>query len=185
MDDQWEIPGLLSAPTWAQHRLWRGVQRRTPNECWPWKRARNAKGYGHASMEGAKAIAHRAAYRLAKGEIPAGMIVRHTCDHPACCNPDHLVVGTHADNRADAIERGRTTAGQATCKNGHAYDAANTLWRLNGNRRRVRKCRTCHLAQQTAHRRKQKAAAHAMRERAAKKATAAALRKQARQKAKG
>tara|TARA_R110001606_G_scaffold115974_2_gene244548 strand:- start:697 stop:1032 length:336 start_codon:yes stop_codon:yes gene_type:complete len=51
--------------------------------------------------------AHRFAYALSKGEIPDGFVVRHTCDNPACCNPDHLILGTQADNIADMYKRKR------------------------------------------------------------------------------
>ena len=51
--------------------------------------------------------AHRKAYTEAHGEIPPGLVVRHTCDVPACIEPSHLVVGTHADNSNDRSRRNR------------------------------------------------------------------------------
>ena len=39
--------------------------------------------------------------------VPEGLIVRHTCDNPRCCNPHHLILGTRKDNTADMISRGR------------------------------------------------------------------------------
>lgn len=51
--------------------------------------------------------AHRAVYERFVGPIPDGLIVRHRCDNPPCCNPAHLVVGTTADNQRDRRERNR------------------------------------------------------------------------------
>jgi len=73
---------------------------------------RNQRGYGYMVTEryGStnRLSAHRFAWMLANGkEIPTGMVVRHTCDNPPCCNPEHLLVGTHADNMADMDARGR------------------------------------------------------------------------------
>lgn len=62
-----------------------------------------ANGYGIRAGE----YAHRVAYIEAFGEIPKGLVVRHKCDVRNCINPDHLEVGTHKENTADAIERGR------------------------------------------------------------------------------
>ena len=46
-------------------------------------------------------------YRHYNGEIPDGLVVRHTCDNTQCINPNHLLLGTHADNVRDKMERGR------------------------------------------------------------------------------
>jgi hypothetical protein len=53
--------------------------------------------------------AHRFSYRLRFGRIPDGLILRHVCDTPPCVNPDHLLVGTDADNGQDRRERGAST----------------------------------------------------------------------------
>jgi len=62
--------------------------------------------------------AHRVAWELHYGPIPQNMQVLHRCDNPPCCNPDHLFLGTQADNVADMIakKRGRMPGlfGEAT-----------------------------------------------------------------------
>ena len=76
-------------------------------DCWTWVGATNSNGYGRFSFRGAQVYAHRAALALAIGEIPPGMYACHDCDNPPCVNPEHLHVGTHADNMREAAERGR------------------------------------------------------------------------------
>lgn len=68
----------------------------------------SAWGYGRFQYEGRLLkSAHRVAYELAVGPIPVGLLVRHTCDNPPCCNPAHLELGTNADNASDRDTRGR------------------------------------------------------------------------------
>lgn len=75
--------------------------------CWKWLGTLNTDGYGHFKINNKTYDAHRIAAMLAGMDI-VGKVVRHTCDHPWCMNPDHLIPGTHADNVRDRVERGRS-----------------------------------------------------------------------------
>lgn len=83
----------------------------TNGECNEFGGYRNANGYGELTYRGRLTLAHRASYERHNGPIPDGMIVCHRCDNPPCINPDHLYVGTHADNGQDKAERRRSTRG--------------------------------------------------------------------------
>lgn len=85
------------------------------NGCWLWKLAKDGGGYGIGTLKGRTCRPHRLAYEAFVGEIPQGMMVCHTCDVRHCCNPDHLWVGTGADNTADMIAKGRKAVVR-TCK---------------------------------------------------------------------
>lgn len=94
---------------------WKFVDKRGPKECWPW--IGSVKRYGVFSMKHETFRAHRVIYFLTHpGEISLKIqdrfsddadIVLHTCDNPACCNPNHLVLGTPKDNTQDMISKGR------------------------------------------------------------------------------
>lgn len=94
-------------------RLWAGVDRRGPDDCWPWQRA-TRKGYGTIKVEAGELgvekkrdmYAHRVVFRVVHGRWPEP-IARHTCDNPPCCNPAHVIEGTAAQNMRDKYERGR------------------------------------------------------------------------------
>ena len=75
--------------------------------CWLWTASTHEFGYGQIYFRRKVGRAHRLSYFAFKGEIPAGMVIRHTCDQPYCVNPDHLVVGTQRDNIHDSIRSGR------------------------------------------------------------------------------
>jgi hypothetical protein len=88
-------------------RLWWQVSQLGANECWPWTGRCDTFGYGRIGIERKEHPAHRVAYELTRGPIPDGICVLHHCDHPACCNPAHLFLGTKKDNTQDMIAKGR------------------------------------------------------------------------------
>ena len=90
-----------------------------PNSgCWLWTAGVSSNGYGAFDGVGA----HRFSYQLFKGRIPTGKIVRHKCDVKICVNPDHLLIGTQADNINDYVRRlGHHYSKRTHCKHGHLY----------------------------------------------------------------
>ena len=81
--------------------------------CWLWTACKNGRGYGTFGLNGRMQKAHRVSYELFNGEIPEGLIVRHTCNNPICVNPAHLIVGTYQDNSNDTKRAGRQSKGEA------------------------------------------------------------------------
>jgi hypothetical protein len=79
------------------------------DSCWLWTGSKAGK-YG--TFWANKSVgAHRYSYTIYKQPIPAGMIIRHTCDEPTCVNPDHLLVGTSKQNSEDMVNRNRQAKG--------------------------------------------------------------------------
>lgn len=111
----------LSPEERLQH-FWAKVQRGNDQECWPWLGAKQpTRGlvYGVYGWEGKAQRTHRIAYMLAKGSIPDGLVVRHLCHNPLCCNPRHLETGTQAQNVEDAVRAGRIAAGERSGRRKH------------------------------------------------------------------
>lgn len=99
--------------------------------CWEFRGFRHfsrawkgGSGYGSMACRGKNWRTNRLAFTLAKGPIPDGLVVRHTCDNQCCCNPDHLITGTQKENIGDCIARGNQQfhpSHHTHCPRGHAY----------------------------------------------------------------
>lgn len=75
--------------------------------CWIWTGSLNSWGYGRVGANRSERSAHRLSFSTFRESIPAGMKVLHKCDTPACVNPEHLFLGTDADNMQDMQTKGR------------------------------------------------------------------------------
>jgi len=115
------------------------------SECMPAKGWINRDGYVWHWFMGRRVSAHRLAFIAVNGPIPRGMHVLHRCDKRDCVNPDHLYLGTHQQNMADAKAKGRFVNQKKThCPAGHEYTGENTLVvRRAGSDGLIRFCRTC------------------------------------------
>lgn len=104
-----EFPSPKDPITAAQ--FWRFAEVRSDGVCWFW---RGAKQMDYGRFRGVRA--HRFAYEVAKGPIPPELMVRHLCGNKLCMNPNHLEVGTMADNARDGARLGEILRGSANGK---------------------------------------------------------------------
>jgi hypothetical protein len=96
--------------------------------CWLWRGTIADTGYGTFFHKGRRYGAHRVAYELFNGPIPAGQGIRHQCvGNRSCVNPAHLLTGTQAQNVADTVRQGRTPVGE---RNGQATLSKADMQRL-------------------------------------------------------
>ena len=108
----------MPRPSVTAVNFWDRVEKRSDDECWPWtgprsRSSQSAEAYGRVDAFGFKGVyVHRFAYWFANGGAltlrkQGDLLIRHSCDNPLCCNPRHLLPGTHLDNMRDKVERGR------------------------------------------------------------------------------
>jgi hypothetical protein len=87
------------------------LERIVKNEkCWEWRGSKDKDGYAIFNFRGKTKKAHRISWQYFKGTNPENFFVLHACDNPPCTNPEHLFLGTAADNLRDMIKKGRRVA---------------------------------------------------------------------------
>jgi ribosomal protein L40E len=113
----WRSKGSKPARSEAE-RLFAAVSPEPNSGCWLWT-GKTVHAFGYVMLyirRGERRCpsytAHRLSWELHRGPIPSGMCVLHACDTPACCNPDHLWLGTQQDNLADMHRKGRGRPGR-------------------------------------------------------------------------
>lgn len=117
-------------------RFWgKVIKGSAPDECWGWSGARAVTKYlgGYGILGGggrnrSPVGAHRVSWEIHFGPIPAGLLVCHKCDNPACANPAHLFLGTAQDNAIDCARKGRVRGGMPV---GKARGSANSQAKLS------------------------------------------------------
>jgi len=128
-------------PRSLAERLWPKIDRRGPDECWPWL-ASFTKGYGQIGSGGRgghTVHAHRVAYELLVGPVPSGLHLDHLCRNRWCCNPAHCEPVTIGENLRRGIGPSGVNSRKTHCLRGHPFDEQNTRFDRRGNRR----CREC------------------------------------------
>ena len=118
-------------------RFWDKVERKGPNQCWEWTAAIDTSGYGSFWRDGAMRTAHRIAWMLANGDIPHGSCVLHKCDNRKCCNPDHLWLGSRADNNYDMVSKGRHPHGKSNGRSKLTGEDVRSIFRDKRSERKV------------------------------------------------
>lgn len=107
--------------------------------CWLWIGAHSQEGYGLFHLPNPRRMvrAHRFAYEMLVGPIPAGKQLDHLCRRPSCVNPAHLEVVTSRENTLRGTTGPAINAKKTHCPRGHAYD---------GVRSGKRRCNQCERA---------------------------------------
>lgn len=135
------------------------------DECQEWDGSLNS-GYGRKSVKGKLVYVHRMVWEEENGPIPEGIHVLHKCDNKPCILPEHLFLGTLADNNRDRSLKGRSgnpwpsrrengTALRTHCKAGHELNEKTRYWRPDG---KGSSCKICNALRTADHQKKARVA---------------------------
>lgn len=145
MNAQDGVKGFVAIPLALRMQNYEPV---TESGCWVWLGETSSRGYGRIHVDGKKRQAHRIAWEMVNGAMPAHLDACHSCDVECCINPAHIWPGTPSENAKDAVRKGyvpsnpRWQAFKTHCKRGHEFTPENTAARLS-NGKYIRRCRQC------------------------------------------
>lgn len=144
---------MSARPTDPVARFWRKVNKDGPltsaglGLCWQWRGAPHKSGYGrHSPTPGAIVYAHRFAYTLLVGPIPAGLQIDHLCRNTMCVRPEHLEAVTQRTNMLRGIGPQAINHRKTHCVNGHPLAGESLYAYVREDGRSARRCRTCNTA---------------------------------------
>jgi len=95
------------SPLTPEQKFAHNTPDRPAEGCWVWRGSLESHGYGQTKIRSKQVLAHRLSWLLHHGSLPGDLCVLHRCDNPPCVRPDHLFLGTRADNFADMVAKGR------------------------------------------------------------------------------
>jgi hypothetical protein len=132
-------------PEQNEARFWSYVDRRGPDECWPWLGATRSGGYGQINIGGRIQSALIAAWEFHhKHPFPQGAYGLHQCNNPPCVNPHHCQPGTQAENIQTSVRiKTHRNSRKTHCEHGHELTEANIFRRAS--RPHKRECLICRL----------------------------------------
>jgi len=108
------------------------LSERQENGCLLWRGSVDSYGYGHIKFGGKLRLVHRAAFAEAKGPIPSGAHICHSCDNRACIEPSHLWAGTNQENVSDKVRKGRHLCGELSARSKLTANDVREILRASG-----------------------------------------------------